>query len=106
MPFLMLIYVLAYIDRVNIGFAALTMNDDLGLTATMFGFASTAFFITYVAFEIPSNVMMARFGARIWFPRIMITWGLVSMATMFAYDHYSLYFFRGLLGLAEAGLFP
>ncbi len=105
-PLVMLIYVLGYIDRVNVGFAALRMNSDLGLSATMFGVANTAFFVTYVIFEVPSNMMLAKLGARIWIPRIMITWGLVSMATMFAVGPYSLYTFRALLGLAEAGLLP
>lgn len=106
MPLLMLFYLLAYIDRVNVGFAALTMNADLGLTATMFGIANAAFYIPYIAAEVPSNMMMARFGARIWIPRIMITWGIASVATMFAVGPYSLYSLRAVLGLAEAGLFP
>lgn len=106
MPLLMLFYLLAYIDRVNIGFAALTMNADLGLTATMFGMASAAFYVTYIVFEVPSNVMLARFGPRIWIPRIMITWGLASMAMMFAVGPLSLFSLRAVLGLAEAGLFP
>lgn len=106
MPLLMLFYLLAYIDRVNIGFAALTMNADLGLTATMFGIASAAFYVTYIVFEVPSNVMLARFGPRIWIPRIMITWGLASVAMMFATGAVSLVSFRAILGIAEAGLFP
>lgn len=106
MPWLMLFYLLAYIDRVNIGFAALTMNADLGLTATMFGIAGAAFYVTYILFEVPSNMALARFGARIWIPRIMITWGLASAVTMFAQGPASLYSFRALLGAAEAGLFP
>ncbi|MBV8819693.1 MAG: MFS transporter, partial [Acidobacteriaceae bacterium] len=105
-PLLMLFYILAYVDRVNIGFAALTMNPDLGLTATMFGVASSCFFVTYVAFEVPSNILMARIGARIWIPRILISWGLVSALTMFVTNAYQLYGLRALLGLAEAGLFP
>ena len=83
-PFLFLLYVFAYLDRINIGFAALSMNRDLGLTATMFGLANTNFYVGYFLFEIPSNLMLARFGARVWIPRIMITWGIASTAPMFA----------------------
>jgi MFS transporter, ACS family, 4-hydroxyphenylacetate permease len=105
-PLLVLSYILAQIDRVNLGFASLTMNAELGLTATMYGFANTGFFLMYVAWEVPSNLMLARFGARIWIPRIMITWGLVTVATMFVVGPKSLYAVRALLGVAEAGLFP
>lgn len=105
-PILVLLYVVAYIDRINVGFAALSMNEDLGLTAAMFGFASTAFYISYSLFEVPSNMMLARFGARLWIPRIMITWGIASTATMFVVGPYSLYFVRALVGLAEAGFLP
>jgi len=105
-PWLMLFYVMAYIDRINIGFAALTMNADLGLTFAMFGIANTAFYIMFSLFEVPSNMMLAKYGARIWIPRIMITWGLASMATVFAVGPYSLYTLRALVGLAEAGLLP
>src|ERR1700754_539817 len=99
-PCLVILYVVAYIDRINVGFAALSMNEDLGLTAAMFGFASTAFYISYSLFEVPSNMMLARFGARVWIPRIMITWGIASTATMFVVGPYSLYFVRALVGLA------
>jgi len=102
----MLFYVLSYIDRVNLGFAALTMNADLALSATVFGVATAAFYVTYILFEVPSNLMLVRFGAKVWIPRIMITWGLASMATMFAAGPHSLYALRALLGVAEAGLFP
>jgi MFS transporter, ACS family, 4-hydroxyphenylacetate permease len=105
-PVLVVLYVIAYIDRINVGFAALSMNEDLGLTATMFGFANTAFYITYSLFEVPSNMMLARHGARVWIPRIMITWGIASTATMFVAGPYSLYFVRSLIGLAEAGFLP
>lgn len=105
-PWLMLFYVLAYVDRINIGFAALSMNAELGLTATMFGFANTAFYIMFSLFEVPSNMMLAKYGARVWIPRIMITWGLASIATMFAIGPNSLYALRSLVGLAEAGLLP
>ncbi len=76
-------YFIAYIDRVNIGFAALTMNQEIGLTATAFGFGATLFFIAYVIFEIPSNIAMEKLGARIWIARIMITWGIVGFCTAF-----------------------
>jgi ACS family 4-hydroxyphenylacetate permease-like MFS transporter len=102
----MLFYVLAYVDRINIGFAALSMNEDLGLTFAMFGIANTAFYVMFSLFEVPSNMMLAKYGARVWIPRIMITWGLASIATMFAVGPYSLYALRSLVGLAEAGLLP
>ncbi|MBV9064995.1 MAG: MFS transporter [Methylobacteriaceae bacterium] len=100
------LYIVAYLDRINIGYAALTMNKDLGLTATMFGFANTLFYTTYMLFEIPSNLLLVRFGARRWIARIMITWGLASAATMFVVGPNSLYFVRALVGLAEAGFVP
>ena len=105
-PFLFLLYVFAYLDRINIGFAALSMNRELGLTATMFGIANTIFYVGYMFFEIPSNLMLARYGARIWIPRIMITWGIASTATMFASTPASLYLIRFLVGVAEAGFVP
>jgi ACS family 4-hydroxyphenylacetate permease-like MFS transporter len=105
-PFLFLLYVFAYLDRINIGFAALAMNRDLGLTATMFGIANTIFYVGYMLFEIPSNIALARFGARIWIPRIMITWGIASTATMFAASPTSLYLIRFFVGVAEAGFVP
>ena len=104
--FLILLFICSYLDRINISFAALAMNKDLNLTATMFGLASSLFYVAYIAAEIPSNMMMPRFGARIWIPRIMITWGLASAATMFASGPYSLYALRALTGLAEAGFMP
>jgi ACS family 4-hydroxyphenylacetate permease-like MFS transporter len=105
-PFLFLLYVFSYLDRINIGFAALSMNRDLGLTATMFGIANTIFYVGYFLFEIPSNLMLARFGARVWIPRIMITWGIASTATMFAATPAGLYLIRFLVGVAEAGFVP
>jgi len=101
-----LLYFVAFLDRVNIGFAALTMNKDLGLTPTMFSFASGVFFVSYVMFEVPSNVIMERVGARLWIARIMVTWGFVSAATAFVSGPMSLYSLRFLLGIAEAGFFP
>lgn len=106
LPWCVAFYMAAYLDRINIGFAALTMNKDLGLTATMFGVANTLFYAVYVGFEAPSTMMLARFGARIWLSRIMITWGLASMATVFATGPHSLYALRMLVGVAEAGLTP
>lgn len=105
-PFMVLLYVVAYLDRVNVGFAALTMNKDLGLTPEIFGFGSGIFFFGYFLFEVPSNVILAKVGARIWICRIMLTWGVVSMATAFATGPVSFYVMRFLLGLAEAGFFP
>jgi MFS transporter, ACS family, 4-hydroxyphenylacetate permease len=105
-PFLFILYVINYIDRINIGFASLSMNKDLHLTATMFGLANTIFYIGYVACEVPSNLLMARFGARLWLSRIMISWGLASAATMLVVDANSLYFMRFLVGVMEAGFVP
>ncbi len=105
-PFLILCYFVSYLDRVNIGFAALTMNADLGIGPQAFGFIAGIFFLGYCLFEVPSNVMLARFGARVWIARIMITWGLVSMAMAFVTGPLSLAVARFLLGVAEAGFFP
>jgi ACS family tartrate transporter-like MFS transporter len=105
-PFLMVCYLFAFLDRVNIGFAALTMNRDLGISATAFGFAAGIFFFTYFLLEVPSNIALVRFGARRWIARIMITWGILSAATAFVQGANSLYFVRALLGAAEAGFFP
>lgn len=105
-PFLFLLYVVAYLDRINVGFAALQMNRALGLSATAYGLGAGIFFISYVAFEVPSNLILARIGARIWIARIMITWGLVSAATMFVRGAAGFYTLRFLLGAAEAGFFP
>jgi ACS family 4-hydroxyphenylacetate permease-like MFS transporter len=104
--FIFLASALSYLDRINISFAALSMNKALGLTATAYGLSATIFYIGYVVCEIPSNAMMVKFGARVWIPRIMITWGLASAATMFVYDATSLYVTRFLVGVAEAGLLP
>lgn len=106
LPFLLLLYVVAYIDRVNIGFAALQMNEDLGLSAAMYGFGAGIFFLGYVLFEVPSNLVLARVGARIWIARIMFTWGVISVAMMFVTTPMGFYVLRFLLGVAEAGFFP
>ncbi len=105
-PFLVVCYFIAYVDRVNAGFAALTMNKDLGLSQAMFGIGGGLFFIAYVLCEVPSNIAMERFGARLWIARIMITWGLVGVAMAFVVGPYSFYLCRFLLGAAEAGFFP
>jgi MFS family permease len=105
-PLLTLAYIINYLDRTNIGFAALTMNKDLGLTATEFGFGAGILFLSYTVFEIPSNVALYHFGARRWIARIMISWGVVSAATAFVTGAYSYYAARFALGLAEAGFFP
>lgn len=101
-----LLYVVNFLDRVNVGFAALTMNRDLGLGAEAFGVGAGIFFFGYFLFEVPSNVIMERVGARLWMFRIMFTWGLVSMAMAFAQGTWSFYGLRFLLGVAEAGFFP
>jgi ACS family tartrate transporter-like MFS transporter len=105
-PLLFLLYVVAYLDRINVGFAALQMNRALGLSATAYGLGAGMFFISYVLFEVPSNVILARVGARVWIARIMITWGLVSSAMMFVRSAQAFFVLRFLLGAAEAGFFP
>ena len=102
----MIAYILAYLDRINVGFAALTMNKDLGLTATQYGFGAGLLFWGYFLFEIPSNLALERFGARRWIARIMFTWGLLSIAAAFATGPTSFVVLRFLLGVAEAGFFP
>ena len=106
MPILTLAFVFNYIDRTSIGFAGLTMNKDLGLTSTEFGWAAGVLFIGYCLFEIPSNLALHRFGARRWLARIMITWGLAASATAFVVGPNSFYAARFVLGVAEAGFFP
>lgn len=106
LPFLVLCYFAAFLDRVNVGFAALTMREDIGLSATAFGMGSGIFFISYFIFEVPSNLMLARVGARRWIARIMITWGLLSACTAFVWDANSFLVLRFLLGAAEAGFYP
>jgi MFS transporter, ACS family, tartrate transporter len=106
MPLLIAAYVLNYLDRNNLGFAALQMNEDLGLTATQFGRAAGILFLGYCFFEVPSNIALYRVGPRVWLSRIMITWGLISAGTIFVTGPLSLYLLRFLLGVAEAGFFP
>src|SRR5262249_27533842 len=105
-PFLATMYFVAYLDRVNVGFAALQMNAALGLSSQVFGLGAGIFFFGYFLFEIPSNFALARVGARIWIARIAIVWGLVSVAMLFISGPRSFYTMRFLLGAAEAGFFP
>src|SRR3954471_11509452 len=106
LPLTAVMYFLCYIDRINVSFAALTMNQDIGLTAATYGFSSTAFYIGYVLFEMPSNLIMHKVGARLWLARIMITWGMASAATALVVGPTSFLIIRFLLGVGEAGLFP
>ena len=105
-PFLFLLYVVSYLDRINVGFAALQMNRELGFSAAVYGLGAGVFFIAYVLFEVPSNLALDRVGVRFWIARIMITWGVVSSAMMFVKGPTSFYALRFLLGAAEAGFFP
>lgn len=104
--FLFLLFVFSFLDRINIGFAGLTMMQDLGLSGTQFGFATTLFYIAYIACSIPSNIVLARIGARKWIGSMMIAWGLASTATLFASGPASLYALRFLVGVTEAGFLP
>ena len=104
LPIGILTYLLCYLDRINVGFAALTMNKDLGLDASVYGLAAGAFYWGYFLFEVPSNMILEKVGARIWIARIMISWGLLSGATAFCTGPWSFMTMRFLLGLAEAGL--
>ncbi|MEQ5401095.1 4-hydroxyphenylacetate permease [Providencia rettgeri] len=104
--FLFVLFVFSFLDRINIGFAGLTMGKDIGLTSTMFGLAATLFYATYVIFGIPSNIMLGIVGARRWIATIMVLWGIASTATMFATGPTSLYVLRMLVGIAEAGFLP
>ena len=106
LPLTMVMYFLCYIDRINVSFAALTMNKDIGLDAWTYGLSSSAFYLGYVVFEIPSNLIMDKVGARLWLARIMITWGLASAATAAVVGPTSFLAIRFLLGVGEAGLFP
>src|SRR5882762_4470619 len=106
LPFLFLLYVVSYLDRVNVGFAALQMNAALGLSDVTYGLGAGIFFLSYTLFEIPSNMILARVGARLWIARIMITWGLISASMMYARNPMHFFVLRFLLGAAEAGFFP
>ena len=106
LPFIFLLFVVALLDRVNIGFAALTMNRELGITSQQYGLVFGIFFFGYFFFEIPSNLLLHKIGARVWIARILISWGIVAMLTGFVHTAHQLYLVRFLLGLAEAGYFP
>jgi hypothetical protein len=106
LPLLFLLYVVAYLDRINVGFAALNMNRELGLSSEQYGLLSGIFFCGYFLFEIPSNLILHRVGARSWIARILLTWGLVAVLTGFVQNASQLYIARFLLGVAEAGFFP
>ncbi|MFP5407055.1 MAG: MFS transporter, partial [Gammaproteobacteria bacterium] len=105
-PFVFLLYIVSYLDRANIGYAALQMNAELALTSEAFGFISGIFFIGYFLFEVPSNVMLNKYGARVWIARILVSWGIVAALSAFAQNATQLYILRFLLGVAEAGFFP
>jgi ACS family tartrate transporter-like MFS transporter len=105
-PFLMLLYMVAFLDRVNISFAALTMNRDLGISDTFYGFAAGVFFLGYCLFEVPANILLTRIGARRWIGSLLIVWGAVSMATAFVSNRPAYVVARFLLGIAESGFYP
>ena len=106
LPFLLLLYIVSWLDRVNVSFAKLQMGPDLGIGDAAYGFGASIFFISYALCEVPSNLLLARFGARVWIARIMITWGLISAGMMFVNGPISFYVMRFLLGVAEAGFLP
>jgi ACS family tartrate transporter-like MFS transporter len=105
-PFMIVLYLVSFLDRVNVGFAALTMNRDLGFTPSVFGWGAGIFFFGYFLFEVPSNIILEKIGARIWICRIMLTWGIVSAAMALVQGAASFYVLRFLLGVAEAGFLP
>src|SRR5215831_1083934 len=105
-PYCFGLYVISYLDRANIGYAALQMNKELALSSEAFGFAAGIFFIGYFLFEVPSNIALNQYGARIWISRILISWGIVATASAFVQSAMQLYVLRFLLGVAEAGFFP
>ena len=105
-PFLMLLYMVAFLDRVNISFAALTMNQDLGISESLYGLAAGIFFLSYCLFEVPANLILGRIGARRWLSILMVTWGIVSMGTAFVKTAPAYVGVRLLLGIAESGFYP
>ena len=105
-PYLFVCYIFCFLDRVNVGFAKLQMQQDLGFSDTVYGLAAGIFFISYFIFEIPSNLLLEKVGPRKWIARMMITWGMVSSLTMFANSANTFYICRFLLGFMEAGFFP
>jgi len=106
LPFIFLLYIISFLDRINIGFAALTMNKELAITSQQFGLLAGIFFFGYFLFGVPSNLLLHKVGARVWIACILITWGIVAMLTGFAHNVHQLYVVRFLLGLAEAGYYP
>ncbi|HMC43928.1 MAG TPA: MFS transporter, partial [Caballeronia sp.] len=106
LPFLLLMYMLAFLDRANIGFAQKALQHDTGLSNAAFAFGAGVFFVGYALFEVPSNLLLHRVGAKLWMCRIMVTWGLVSAAMAFAHTATMFYVLRFSLGVAEAGFFP
>src|ERR1700686_5881855 len=106
LPVMALLYFVNFLDRINLGFAALTMNKDLGLSAYVYGLGAGIFFFGYFIFEVPSNLILERIGARLWIARIMLTWGLISAGMAFVTGETSFIVMRFLLGVAEAGFFP
>ncbi len=105
-PFLFLLYIVAFVDRINLGFAALTMNKELSITSQQYGLAAGIFFIGYFLFEVPSNLMLHKVGARVWIARILLSWGLVATLTGLVQSVHQLYVARIFLGVTEAGYFP
>lgn len=106
LPFLFVCYLFAYLDRINVAFAKLQMLSDLGFSEAVYGFGASVFFVGYLLFEVPSNLLLLRVGPRRWIARIMVTWGLISAGMMFVRTPTTFYIMRFLLGVAEAGFFP
>ena len=106
LPFLFLLYIVNIVDRMNVGFAKLRMMGDLGLDEKVYGLGAGLFYVGYMLFEVPSNLILHRIGARRWISRIMVSWGIISACMMFAKGEWSFYALRVLLGIAEAGFFP
>ena len=106
MPFLLLLYIISFLDRVNVGFAKLQMSADIGLSDAAYGIGAGIFFLGYCLCEIPSNLLLQRYGAKFWIARIMVVWGIISTAMMFVQTPWQFYGMRFLLGIAEAGFYP
>ena len=106
LPFVMLLYFVSFLDRVNVGFAAFSMNKAIGLSSSAYGFGSGIFFLGYILFQVPANLLMMRVGARVWIALVVVFWGLVSVGSAFVIGPHSFYALRFLLGVAESGFFP